>query len=126
AGGAFQSADVVLGGGKVMLNSPYTLAEFISLLSYFGLLVVSAITGKAAFQDFEYQTHSLFFTAPISKAQYLGGRFAAWILILLVICSGIAIGFAIGTAMPFIDKTRVGPNHLWPYVQPYLVTVLPN
>jgi hypothetical protein len=126
AGGAFQSANVVLGGGKVVLNSPYTLAEFISLLSYFGLLIVSAITGKAAFQDFEFQTHSLFFSAPITKAQYLGGRFAASILILLAIFSGIAVGFALGAAMPFIDKTRIGPNHLWPYVQPYFVSVIPN
>ena len=126
AGGAFQSANVVLGGGKVVLNSPYTLAEFISLLSYFGLLIISAITGKAAFQDFEFQTHSLFFTAPISKTAYLGGRFISAILALVGIFSGIAVGFAIGTAMPFIDKTRIGPNHLWAYVQPYFVSVVPN
>jgi ABC-type transport system involved in multi-copper enzyme maturation permease subunit len=30
------------------------------------------------------------------------------------------------TLMPFIDKTRVGPNHLWWYLQPYLVMVIPN
>ncbi|HML17671.1 MAG TPA: M1 family aminopeptidase [Bryobacteraceae bacterium] len=126
AGGTFQSVNVVLGAGKVVLNSPYTLAVFISLVSYFGLLIVSAIAGKAAFQDFEYQTHSLFFTAPISKAQYLGGRFIGSILALLAIFSGIAVGAAIGTVMPFIDKTRFGPNHLWAYVEPYFVTVIPN
>src|SRR5215472_15152172 len=77
AGGAFQSANVVVGGGgKVLVNSPYTLAAFISLLSYFGLLIVSAVVGRAAFQDFEHGTHSFFFAAPISKAAYLGGRFA--------------------------------------------------
>ncbi len=127
AAGAFPSASVIVGGGgKVMVNSPYTLSEFISLLSYFGLLIISAICGKTAFQDFEYQTHSFFFTAPISKRAYLGGRFVASILIVLAIFSGIAVGLAVGTWMPFVDKARLDPNHLWPYVQPFLTTVIPN
>ncbi len=127
AAGAFQSASVIVGGGgKVMANSPFTIAEFISLLSYFGLLIISATCGKIAFQDFEYQTHSFFFTAPISKGAYLGGRFAASILVVLAIFSGIAVGLAVGTWMPFVDKARLGPNHLWAYVQPYLISVIPN
>jgi len=126
AGGAFQSASVTMGGGKVFVNSPYSLAEFISLLSYFGLLIISAITGKAAFQDFECNTHSFFFTMPIRKSSYLGGRFLGAMLTLLAIFAGVAIGLAIATKMPFLDKVRIGPNHLWAYVQPYFVSVLPN
>src|SRR5580700_5834423 len=126
AGGAFQSASVAMGGGKVFVNSPYSLAEFISLLSYFGLLIISAITGKAAFQDFECNTHSFFFTMPIRKSSYLGGRFLGALLILLAIFSGLAFGLAIATKMPFLDKVRIGPNHFWAYVQPFLVSVLPN
>ncbi len=126
AGGAFQSASVVMGGGKVYVNAPYSLAGFISLLSYFGLLIISAIAGKAAYQDFEYNTHSFFFTMPIRKSSYLGGRFLGAMLILVAIFAGIAIGCAIGTKMPFLDKVRIGPNHAWAYVQPYLVSVLPN
>jgi ABC-type transport system involved in multi-copper enzyme maturation permease subunit len=127
AGGAFQSANVVIGGGgKVLVNSPFTLSAMISLLSYFGLLIVSAITGRAAFQDFDTGTHSFFFTSPISKGVYLGGRFAASIGILVLIFSGVAAGLALGTAMPFIDKLRLGPNLLWAYAQPYFVSVVPN
>jgi ABC-2 type transport system permease protein len=127
AGGAFQGASVsVGGGGKVLVNSPFTLAALISALSYYGLLIVSAITGKAAFQDFDNQTHSFFFTAPIGKAAYLGGRFLASIVILLPIFSGIAIGLALGTAMPFVDHAQFGPNHPLAYIEPYLVSVIPN
>ncbi len=127
AAGAFASASVVTGvGGKVMANSPYSLAGFISLLSYFGLLIISAITGKAAFQDFEHNIHSFFFTAPISKAAYLGGRFLASLVILLAIFSSIAFGLALATVMPFVDKLQLGPNHPWAYVQPFLVSVIPN
>jgi hypothetical protein len=127
AGGAFQGASVSMGGGgKVLVNSPFTLTAFISILSYYGLLIVSAIAGKAAFRDFENQTHSFFFTAPIGKAAYLGGRFLASMLILAAIFAGIAMGLALGTAMPFVDHTLFGPNHLRAYIQPYLVFVIPN
>ena len=124
--GAFTGVTVAFGGGKVLSNSPYALSAMISLLSYFGLLIISAIMGKAAFQDFEARTHSFFFTSPISKTSYLGGRFLAATLVLIIIFSGIALGLWIVTLMPFIDKARIGPNHLWWYVQPYLVMVIPN
>jgi ABC-type transport system involved in multi-copper enzyme maturation permease subunit len=124
--GAFQGVSVAFGGGKVLSNSPYALSAMISLLSYFGLLVISAIMGKAGFQDFEARTHSFFFTSPITKASYLGGRFLAATLALIVIFSGVALAMWLVTLMPFIDKTRVGPNHLWWYMQPYLVMVIPN
>ena len=90
--GAFQGVSIGFGSGKVLSNSPYALSVVISLLSYFGLLVTSAIMGKAAFQDFESNSHSFFFTSPISKASYLGGRFLAALLVLIVIFSAIALG----------------------------------
>ena len=127
AGGAFQGASLSMGGGgKVLVNSPFTLTAFISIVSYYGLLIVSAIAGKAAFRDFESQTHSFFFTAPIGKAAYLGGRFIASIVILAAIFSSVALGVALGTVMPFVDHTLFGPNRLVAYIQPYLVLVIPN
>jgi ABC-2 type transport system permease protein len=124
--GAFEGVSISFGGGKVLSNSPFALTGMISLLSYFGLLIISAIMGKAAFQDFEAHTHSFFFTSPISKASYLGGRFLAAMMVLVVIFSGVALGLWLVTIMPFIDKARIGQNHLWWYVQPYLVMVIPN
>src|ERR1700733_937896 len=77
AGGALPNASVSFGGGKVFINGPFVLFESIFALTYFGLLVISAISGRAAFQDFDHNTHSFFFTSPISKRDYLGGRFLA-------------------------------------------------
>src|SRR5262245_14939855 len=121
AAGAFSNVSVTV-GGKVMSNSPFSLANFIAALSYFGLLVVSAITGRAAFKDFDHRTHPFFFTAHISKGAYLGGRFIAALLILAFVFSSIGFGMALGTVMPFIEKSLVGPNRLLAYVQPYIVS----
>src|SRR5262245_54389086 len=67
AAGAFESVDLGLGtGGKVMVNSPYTLVLFISLTSYFTLGVIAALAGQAVHQDFQYSTYTLFFAAPLA------------------------------------------------------------
>ena len=75
AGGLFKEANVSFGSGKVAVNSPYALAQTVSILGMFGITVMAAIMGRAVQQDVEYRTQSFFFTAPIGKLEYLGGRF---------------------------------------------------
>jgi ABC-type transport system involved in multi-copper enzyme maturation permease subunit len=127
AGGAFSSVNIGLGaGGKVMINSPYTLQQFIALLSYFGLLITGAVAGQAVYQDFHSNCHPFFFTAPITERQYLAGRLlGAFAVVLIVFCS-IGLGCWAGSVMFFLEKSLVGPNHAMAYVQPYLVSVIPN
>ena len=86
AAGAFAGVNLGLGtGGKVFANSPYLLFAFISSLSFYGLLVVAAVMGYSGQQDFQHQTYPLVFTEPISKLQYLAGRFIAANILLLFI-----------------------------------------
>ena len=126
-GGAFKEASFGLGGGeKVLINSPYSLAVYIGLLSYFGLPVTAAIMGRAAQQDFEYDVYPFFFTSPISKLQYLGGRFLGAFAVMLLIFLSIPIGALLASAMPFLESTRVGPNRLLAYLGPFVIIVVPN
>ena len=70
AAGAIPGVDMGLGaGGKLFANSSYLLYALISGTSFYGLLVVAAVMGNAAYQDFRYNTFSLLFTSPISKTQ---------------------------------------------------------
>src|SRR5580692_6443700 len=63
AGGALPDAQVSFGGGKILINGPYALFISISVMTFFGLLVISAIAGRAAYQDFDHRTESFFFTS---------------------------------------------------------------
>lgn len=126
AGGGLPNASVNFGGGKVLLNGPYALFESISVMSYFGLLVISAIAGRAAYQDFDHETHPFFFTSPVSKSAYLIGRLLAAIIVLIAIFGTISLGLWLGTYVPFLDKHLLGPNHFAWYVQPYLISTIPN
>jgi ABC-2 type transport system permease protein len=123
--GAFKNV-AMPAGGKVMVNSPHTLAAAISGVSYFMVLVVASLSGQAVHQDVHHNMQPLFFTAPISKRAYLGGRFLGALVTLVLIATGIGLGSWAGSLMPFVDRALVGPNRAMAYLGPYLILVLPN
>ncbi|RDV10785.1 hypothetical protein DXT99_25725 [Pontibacter diazotrophicus] len=126
--GAF-GASVIIGdasGGKVYANSPYQINWIVTLLSWFGVLITSAMMGTPVFRDFEHKTHSLYYTTPISKAGYLFGRFCGSFLITLFVFLGVALGAWVATYMPWVEPEKIGPfNAMW-YLQPYLTIIIPN
>ena len=126
AGGIIKSAAISFGSGKVFINSPYAIAQTVSFLGMFGLSIIAAIMGRAVQQDFEYRVENFFFSAPISKWEYLFGRFAGAIVVLLIILSSIAIGGALALSLPGLDPDRIGPMRAVAYILPYFTVVLPN
>ena len=126
AGGAFASANIVFGSDKVFINSPYALAQTISVLGLLGVVVVAAFMGRAIQQDFETQSFHFFFTSPISKAQYILGRYFGAAVSLMAIFLGIAVGLLVGAHWPGVEAGRVGPWSMQALLRPYLVILLPN
>ncbi len=126
AGGMIKSAAVSFGSGKVWINSPYAIAQTVSFLGMFGLSIIAAIMGRAVQQDFEYRVEHFFFSSPIKKWEYLFGRFAGAIVVLLIILSSISIGGALALSLPGLDPDRIGPMRAVAYIVPYFTVLLPN
>jgi ABC-2 type transport system permease protein len=127
AGGAFENASADFGaGGKIVINAPYAVLFLTMVGGYLGTIITAAIAGRATFQDIDQGTASFFFTAPISKLDYLGGRFLGALGSVLVLYPGLTLGAWAGTHSPFIDATRVGPQLAAAYLSPYLTILLPN
>jgi ABC-2 type transport system permease protein len=127
SGGAFSSIQVGLAtDGKVMVNSPFALYIFIGQLSLYGLIITAALAGQATYQDIDNNCAEFFYTAPISKLDYLAGRFLGSLATQIIIFAGLGAGAWLGVHMPFLDHTRIGPERFAAYVQPYLTTVIPN
>ncbi|KAA9325317.1 hypothetical protein F0P96_20155 [Hymenobacter busanensis] len=126
-GGAF-GANITIGGGggKVLANSPYQVNMILTVLSLFGVLITSSMMGTPVYRDFEHRTHSLYYTAPISKAGYLGGRFLGSFLMTVLVFLGGALGAWLATYWPTMMADKLGPNTLAAYLQPYLLVVIPN
>ena len=125
--GAFDQFQVAFAsGGKVKANAPYAIALSIATVSLLGISVTAAISGNSSSRDYELGTHPLFFTTPVSKGAFLGGRYAGTLLVNLVVLAGIGVGLMVATWMPFLDKERLGAFSLAAYAAPYLTIVLPN
>ena len=78
------------------INSPFAIAKTTVFGSLVWLLVAGAVAGEAGARDVATGMHPLTYTAPVSKVDYLGGRFLAALilnaLILLAVQAGILLG----------------------------------
>jgi ABC-type transport system involved in multi-copper enzyme maturation permease subunit len=125
AGGAFKDITISF-GGRVLVNGPRQVALSSALLGCFGIVVAAAMMGRSVQQDFEYETHHFFFSAPIPKYAYVFGRFLGALATLAVVFSSIVLGNLLGALLPAVDPSRVGPFTALAYLQPYVLTLLPN
>ena len=108
------------GNGKVLLNSAYANAFNDIGAALFGIIVIAAIFGTSILRDFQRDTYQILFTQPISKFAYLGGRWVGSFVTTVFAFSGMMFGTFLGTFAPWADHTRIGPNHLWAYLHPFL------
>ena len=127
SGGEFAGATVDFGtGGKVLVTSPFALNQIIMFVSFFGVIVVAALAGQATYQDLDSNSTAFFYTAPITKFEYLTGRFLGALAVEIVIFTSVGLGAWVGTRTPGLDPARVGPASFYAFFQPYLTMVIPN
>jgi len=110
--------------GKVLLNGPYAnfYNDFGACL--FGVIIIAAIFGTSILRDFQRDTYQILFTKPVSKFAYLGGRWAGSFVTTVFAFSGMLFGSFAGTFAPWADHARIGPNHLWWYLQPFFSVLM--
>jgi ABC-2 type transport system permease protein len=118
--------DFDLGSRVQFANAPRALANLISVISILAVPITSALAGRAVHRDFETRIHPLFFTTPVSKTAYLGGRYLGTVITNLLVFLGIPLGAMVAAAMPWTDAERIGPFRLDAYVAPFGLIVIPN
>src|SRR5579862_3131363 len=90
-----------VGNGKVLLNGPWAISTVYIQLCLFGIIIIAAIFGTSILRDFQRDTYQLLFTKPISKFDYLGGRWAASFVTCVFVFAGVAVGMWLGTYAPW-------------------------
>jgi len=105
-------------------NAPTLIAKLTARFSVVGVLFAMVMVGRAVTRDFEVKIHDFFFTMPMSKASYLGGRFLGGFTANVLIYSGIAMGFIVGCLA--IDSKYYGPFQLKAFLLPAVVILIPN
>jgi ABC-2 type transport system permease protein len=111
-----------------IINSANAIAEILNGLNtdIIGTIILITIIAPAVYKDFQYNTHPLLFTKPISKSGYLFGRFFAAFLVALFVMSGSIFGHLITCFIPGIEADKLGAFNIVNYIQPFLLFVVPN
>jgi ABC-type transport system involved in multi-copper enzyme maturation permease subunit len=112
--------------GKVKRNSPFALAQLYGILLSIGQIITSALVGTTVLRDYEAGVHELLFTTRISRGAYLGAKYLAAFLAMLLVFAAMPLGALLGSVMPWADAETLQTVQLWHYVQPFLILGVPG
>lgn len=127
---AFSTAEDIMmqearGSGTVDANAPYLVAGAMVFVTLFGLVLTAMLFGDAAARDARSGMDALFYTAPLRKRDYLGGRFAGALVVNAAMLAVVPVVLA--SAQFIYGGTGLfGPFRVSTYLQPYLLLTLPT
>jgi ABC-2 type transport system permease protein len=112
--------------GYFLLNAPIVMAAVAVICSVKWLVVGASVAGDAAARDVQTRMHSLTYTAPASKAAYLGGRFLAAFALSVLILLAIPAGILLAMHVAGVEAELLGPFRAAAYLTTFFCIVLPN
>ncbi|WP_298894645.1 M1 family aminopeptidase [uncultured Psychroserpens sp.] len=111
--------------GILKKNSPIVIAKAMGAITGIFMILASMIMGVSVLRDFEYQIDSLIFSTPVTKKDYLLGRFLGSFTVLLFVFSGILFGMALGEFMPWHKPEDLLAFNFITYLKPFVLVTLP-
>ena len=112
--------------GYLLLNAPSIIAYTTVFCSLVWLLTAAAIAGEAAARDTQTKMDALIYTSPISKYEFLGGRFLAALVLNGLILLAIPFGIWISIYGNGVEPEILGPFNAAAYLTAYAFIALPN
>ena len=108
------------------VNAPFAIAVTTVVGGLIWLMVAPAVAGEAAARDVGTGMYPLTYTLPISKAEYLGGRFLAALALNALILLGVQAGILLAVYSPGVPAEVIGPFRPAAYLTAYAFIGLPN
>ncbi len=118
--------ELVADRGPIPRNAPWALAHAMAGVTAFGQVITTMITATAVMRDVALRQQELLFATRLRARDYLLGRWAGALLVMLVVYAAIPIGLAAGTAMPWVDRSGLLAFDWQAYLRPLLLLVVPN
>jgi len=94
--------------------------------SKFILFLLPIIFGTAIYRDYKTKMHSVLYSFPFNKRDYLVAKFLSAFTVMVAIISTIGIGFIIGAHFLGAPMEKVTVFNLVPYLKGYFLYLLPN
>ncbi len=112
--------------GEYFVGAPFVVASATIFGCLAWLVVAAYFAGDAAARDGATRMDPLTYTAPVSKADYLGGRFLAAFVLNALILIGVPAGVLLGVHVPEVEAEIRGPFLPMAYLTAYAFIALPS
>ncbi|MEE9408499.1 MAG: M1 family aminopeptidase [Polaribacter sp.] len=123
--GLFDSVTATVGSSRIV-NSPIGVNNLMDGLTTFIFFLFPSIMGVSIYRDYKSEMHTILYSYPFTKANYLFAKFFSAIVVVSIIVLSIALGMIIGFRFPGTNSEIVGAFNVLTYLQTYLVFILPN
>ncbi|WP_431137457.1 M1 family aminopeptidase [Psychroserpens mesophilus] len=123
--GIFDSLTVTTGSSKIV-NSPLGVSNLFNGLTILIFFLFPSIVGVSVYRDYKSEMHTILYSYPFSKANYLFAKFFSSILIVTCIVLTIGIGMFIGFRLPGTNSDLVVSFDFTSYFNAYWLFILPN
>ncbi len=123
--GFFDSVVATTGSSRIV-NSPIGVSGLFNGLTVFIFFLFPSIVGVSIYRDYKSEMHTILYSYPFTKANYLFAKFFSSIVVVSVIVLSTALGMIVGFRFPGTNPDIVGPFNIVTYLQTYFVFILPN
>jgi len=123
--GFFDSITATTGSSRIV-NSPIGVTGLFNALTIFIFFLFPSIVGVSIYRDFKSEMHTILYSYPFTKANYLFAKFFSSIIVVSCIVIAISLGMILGFRVPGTNPDIVGPFNAVTYLQTYVVFILPN
>ncbi len=125
AAGIFESLTVSM-NTITIVNSPIAINGMLNELGIILYFFLPALIGGTIYRDYKHNMHSVIYSYPFQKWEYLLGKFMAGLTVSTFVMMAAALGIILGTLTPGTNPDVLGPFNLMNYVQPFLYYLIPN
>ncbi len=125
--GAMASDQIRIGDtANVHKNSPFAIGQTLLTMSLFFMFAATAFVAGAIVRDDETGFGAILRTAPISKIDYLYGRFFGAFAAVALAFVSVPAAMAVGRYLPWVDAEKFGPLRFDALAYAYFVLALPT
>ncbi|TVR28123.1 MAG: hypothetical protein EA390_12825 [Balneolaceae bacterium] len=125
AAGIFESLTVSM-STITIVNSPVAINGLLNEMALILYFLLPALIGGTIYRDYEHNMHSVLYSYPFQKWEYLLGKFMAGLTVSTLVMIAAALGIILGTLTPGTNPDLLGPFNLMNYLQPFLYYLIPN
>ena len=123
--GIFDSITVTTGSSS-LVNSPSGINGLFNGMAILIFFLFPSIIGVSIYRDFKSEMHSILYSYPFTKANYLFAKFFSAIVIVTILVFIIGIALFIGFRLPGTNSDIVTSFSFTSYFRAYAVYILPN